>query len=449
MSVKQLKAGWAEMGHVEMGKVISLYTLNCKSPDKKTEETAGILLDKIFQKVDFNVPVTVNDGLLGIGCGMIWLLRNGFVDGDEDEVLQEIDYMALHTIIFQRNGGEIDWKGLLYYLRKRISISPDKAGRLALLKNKQTILYLLDACERHLQSAPVKDPGILKELRALYRIGLFKNKIQRLISPRTDVSNKIRYKIDVNEGETVTFIIPLRVDSAEREENLSVVIDSLSRIKDARIIVLEANTFPRFKGKNRQIIQYHFIEDGSEVFHRTRYINLLLEMTQTPIVGVWDTDVIIPLNQIEKSIREIKEGGAAFSFPYDGCFYDVPPAISETFRRQSNPNLLKNAQPELIRPFGAYSVGGAFLVNKAIYRECGYENEHFYGWGAEDIERVKRMEIFGHTVHRTEGSLYHLYHPRDNSWYVNVEAQVKSLQELLHIANLSQQEIQEYVKTWG
>jgi hypothetical protein len=50
--------------------------------------------------VDFSVPVTVNDDLLGIGCGMIWLLRNGFVDGDEDEVLQEIDYMALHTISF-------------------------------------------------------------------------------------------------------------------------------------------------------------------------------------------------------------------------------------------------------------------------------------------------------------------------------------------------------------
>jgi hypothetical protein len=212
---------------------------------------------------------------------------------------------------------------------------------------------------------------------------------------------------------------------------------------------LEADTFPRFKEKNRQNIQYHFIEDSSEVFHRTRYINLLLKMVQTPIVGVWDTDVIIPLNQIEESIREIKEGRTAFSSPYGGCSYFVPSAISESFRRQADLDILKSAQQGLREAFGVYSVGGAFLVNSMVYKECGGENEHFYGWGAEDLERVKRMEAFGHILHRVEGPLFHLHHPRENSQYVNVEAQVKSLQELLHIANLSQKEIGEYVKTWG
>ena len=37
-------------------------------------------------------------------------------------------------------------------------------------------------------------------------------------------------------------------------------------------------------------------------------------------------------------------------------------------------------------------------------------NEHFYGWGPEDAERVRRMEILGYPVGvNTEGPLYHLW----------------------------------------
>jgi hypothetical protein len=179
---KQQKAGCAEVGHAEMGKVISLYSLSRELPDKKLEETAGILLDNIFQEVDFTTPLIVNDGLLGIACGLRWLLRNGFVDGDEDEILQEIDDMILRTIIFQRDTREVDRKGQLYYLCRRISISPDKANRVTLLKNKKTVLSLLDSFERDLQLYQVKNPEILKELRVLYKMGLFKSKIQKMLS---------------------------------------------------------------------------------------------------------------------------------------------------------------------------------------------------------------------------------------------------------------------------
>ena len=45
-----------------------------------------------------------------------------------------------------------------------------------------------------------------------------------------------------------------------------------------------------------------------------------------------------------------------------------------------------------------------------MYVQAGGENEHFYGWGPEDLERVKRMEILGYSVTRIKGDLYHLYH---------------------------------------
>jgi hypothetical protein len=41
------------------------------------------------------------------------------------------------------------------------------------------------------------------------------------------------------------------------------------------------------------------------------------------------------------------------------------------------------------------------------------ENEHFYGWGQEDAERYYRLLNLDYKVFRSNGSLYHLTHPRD------------------------------------
>jgi hypothetical protein len=61
---------------------------------------------------------------------------------------------------------------------------------------------------------------------------------------------------------------------------------------------------------------------------------------------------------------------------------------------------------------GRSSVGGAFIVNKQRYLKGGGENENFYGWGPEDAERLKRMEILEEPTQRIEGPLFHLHHPR-------------------------------------
>lgn len=62
-------------------------------------------------------------------------------------------------------------------------------------------------------------------------------------------------------------------------------------------------------------------------------------------------------------------------------------------------------------------VGEAFLVHKDYYMEAGGENEHFYGWGMEDMERVKRIEILGLPVSRASGSIYHMFHYRYENFH--------------------------------
>jgi predicted glycosyltransferase involved in capsule biosynthesis len=57
--------------------------------------------------------------------------------------------------------------------------------------------------------------------------------------------------------------------------------------------------------------------------------------------------------------------------------------------------------------YGYCSKGGAFLADRNKYLEAGGENENFLGWGPEDFERVKRMEILHQTVHFAKGPLFH------------------------------------------
>jgi predicted glycosyltransferase involved in capsule biosynthesis len=66
------------------------------------------------------------------------------------------------------------------------------------------------------------------------------------------------------------------------------------------------------------------------------------------------------------------------------------------------------------------------------------ENENFYGWGVEDDERVKRMEVLGFSINRVQGPMFHLWHPRGkNSWYASKEAELRNSQEFLNTCKRS------------
>lgn len=126
--------------------------------------------------------------------------------------------------------------------------------------------------------------------------------------------------MDVTKEMTV--VIPVRVDCEERKENLDTVLFSLLKMTDASVIILEADTKRKYfndfiESTNR--VEYHFIEDFNPIFHRTRYLNKLIEMSNTNIVGIWDTDVLFTLEQINNCVREV-QNGAAVCYPYDGRF---------------------------------------------------------------------------------------------------------------------------------
>lgn len=227
----------------------------------------------------------------------------------------------------------------------------------------------------------------------------------------------------------VTFLIPIRMDSVIRIENISASINYLLNNFNTNIIVLEAgkycnNILRRLLPEN---VKYIFRKDGDPVFYRTFYLNYMTSISQTDIVAIWDADIIIPANQILKCVKKLRSHNSDIVLPYDGRFLDTTSIIRDLFIELNDVNILTNNMNKMLFIYGQGMCGGAILVNRNKYIESGMENLDFYGWGPEDQERMIRWEKLGFRIERINGVLFHLTHPRDINGRYNSYNQKRNL----------------------
>jgi predicted glycosyltransferase involved in capsule biosynthesis len=216
-------------------------------------------------------------------------------------------------------------------------------------------------------------------------------------------------------------------------------------VLDCRILVLEADSKAKLQNENWILgVEYLFIKDNSPVFYRTRYINMLLHMADTDIVSIWDTDVLISLEQLFEAISMIEQG-CTIAYPYNGDFVMLTNIESDMARQRFDVEYLKGKKMQSI--FGRKSCGGIFLVHRRRYLDCGGENEHFTGWGPEDAERLRRVSILGHKVSWTNaGQAYHLNHPRGkNSNFFEEEAAIRLRKELCKVCSMDKEQLRNYL----
>ena len=221
----------------------------------------------------------------------------------------------------------------------------------------------------------------------------------------------------------MTFIIPVRMDSIVRLENLILSVQSLLKHFDTNIMVLEASSYSNgFVQKIlRNKIEYLFLEDKDSVFYKTKYLNIMTRRTCTPFIGIWDADVIIPKEQIMDSMERLRQG-FDIAYPYDGHFYDTSFVIRELYTQNKSIRFLLRNKDKMSLIYGDKMIGGAVFVNREAFIKAGMMSEKFYGWGPEDFELYERVKILGLKIHRSEGSLFHLTHNRgSNSAFRSME----------------------------
>lgn len=247
----------------------------------------------------------------------------------------------------------------------------------------------------------------------------------------------------------LTIVIPVRMDSKEREENLRAILPYLISYTYATILVMEVDEEQKFFLKNTdKRIKYYFQKDTDVIFHYTRYRNELLIRSETNIVAIWDADVFLTVSQLKAGIEWVKKG-VTMCIPYDGRAFYLSPEDSINARKNLYRYINNCEEESLISLLGRPSVGGVFIINKQRYLQAGGENENIYGWGPEDAERVKRMEILEEPVERVSGPLFHLYHPRGiNSTFGYDERDRNNVNELIKVCRMSTEELRKYIQTW-
>ena len=193
--------------------------------------------------------------------------------------------------------------------------------------------------------------------------------------------------------EDLTFLMPLKVDSVIRIENLLAIIRYFQRHFQTHISVLEVSSYDN--GLLRKLlnrgVKYTFIEDKDPIFHRTKYRNLMVKTVETPFLAVWDVDVLVDKNQIIEAMEKLRQGESDMAYPFDGRFYDTSEIIRSLYMKKQQMKILHRNKEWMTLIYGENHRGGAFLANTKKYCLSGMENESFYGWGPEDSERYDRV----------------------------------------------------------
>jgi predicted glycosyltransferase involved in capsule biosynthesis len=218
-------------------------------------------------------------------------------------------------------------------------------------------------------------------------------------------------KIDLNE---TTFIIPIRIEHPDRYRNSKTTLSFLNQHFITNVFIYESSKDGEseldFLESLGNLKIKHWVIKDEETFHRTKYLNIMLDSVTTKVSVNYDIDVILsPKNYIECQ-NKILNGECDVIYPYEFGMGQkmVNPNINlDEFRESGfDINYIDNRN-EFYSIFTA-ECGHCVFFNTDIYKSNGGENERFLSYGPEDKERKERFEKLGFKVEWKSG--YYVYH---------------------------------------
>jgi hypothetical protein len=212
-----------------------------------------------------------------------------------------------------------------------------------------------------------------------------------------------------------TFIIPITIESNDRLKNAKSVLGYLNHHFNTNIIIHELT---------KDVSKLNFIENLNNLkiehiveinplthYHRTRQLNYMLNMVNTPVVANYDIDVVLPISSYIDSQEMIYSNKSDFVYPYGYGNYQKQ--ILENFPRnifEINFNI-DDINNVYLRTHTS-GFGHCFFGNTEKYILAGGENEDFIAYGPEDAERAYRFEKLGFSIGRIDDFVYHFEHMR-------------------------------------
>ena len=255
-----------------------------------------------------------------------------------------------------------------------------------------------------------------------------------------------------------TFIIPLRIESADRMRNIITLLCFLLGNFDTNVIVKEVDSEPVFeKNVLPQIKEFigndinlvHIFEKSDDpVFYRMHILNEMLAMSKTDVVINYDCDVLMPVETYVNAYESILNGTCDVVYPYgNGNFqkqvHVTDEIVSDFLNNDFDLSILDKSSQVSTSDFGWVQ-----FFNRSVYIEGGMENENFRGSSPEDKERFFRFTTLGYKVRRIDNWIYHLEHSRGaNSWPESIRGNpymAQNFEVWNHLQTLNKQKLKEY-----
>jgi hypothetical protein len=253
-------------------------------------------------------------------------------------------------------------------------------------------------------------------------------------------------KIDLSD---VTFTIPLTIESEDRKENLTIILDYLNKYFITNVLVCEFDKSIKvkdfWKPEWQSLCRLFFIENKTGFFHKTKILNALAKIANTPIIVSYDCDVLLKPSAYIDAANEIREGKSDFCYPFNKPLKHIKKEDANKLKLSLDLSLI-DKDTAVTHP--GIPPGGCFFMNRNKFIEAGMENENMVAWGPEDQERLDRVKKLGYRVNSLNNDLYHIDHIiTPNSFYSNPYYN-SNVKEHEKIKAFTKEELKNYIKTF-
>ena len=188
-----------ELLNGKMGICIYFYHISQFLSNKEYYDYAERLLANICDSVSNESCIDFNNGVSGIAWGIVHLYRKGFVTGNINAILQDIDDVIFRTIHFSslkdEDKSRLHFLGILLYYTDRYPTMKSRENKILM---ERTIIYILNHLEDNFHNEQWIQPKefnisrnvlplYLLALSRIYKLGLHRDKIIKIWESLSDI----------------------------------------------------------------------------------------------------------------------------------------------------------------------------------------------------------------------------------------------------------------------
>ena len=167
------------------------------------ETYAFQLIDEMGKLVHSETPIDYAGGLAGIGAGVEYLVQNGYIDADTDEVLEEIEERIHLAIPYETDVKNL--AGMGRYLLSRIGNPANGDNKPTAIENKIFLIHVVDLIDRfYAEQSEESIACVYRFLTEADRTKVYPVKVKRLIRDMKakygDLLSDTSYRQYIEEG---------------------------------------------------------------------------------------------------------------------------------------------------------------------------------------------------------------------------------------------------------